>query len=82
MTLELYRYARPVLNCDVLPAVSGWALVHGLSIYPVFDQARPILDDLNGKKTLLEIESAHGLAGLNFTGELLRRGYVTLDREI
>lgn len=78
--VELHRLARPALNCcDILPAKPGWALTRGLSLFPVTEAAMPVIQMLDGAHTLQDLQTAHGQEALDFVGELLRRGYVSLD---
>jgi radical SAM protein with 4Fe4S-binding SPASM domain len=77
--VEIYRYAKPKLASEMLPAEPGMALVKGLSIFPVSDDAIPLLNDLDGNKTLAQVLDAHGQVGLDFVGELLLRGYVYIS---
>ncbi len=76
---EIYRYAKPRLTSEILSAEPGMALVRGLSIFPVSDDAIPLLNTLNGEKTLEQLFAEHGQDGLDFVGELVRRGYVQIQ---
>jgi radical SAM protein with 4Fe4S-binding SPASM domain len=73
--VKLYRYAKPTLACEILPAQTGWVLFRGLSILPVLEDALPILNTLDGETTLQELYNVHGQECVDFVGELLRRGY-------
>ncbi len=77
--VELYRLARPALNCEIVPADPGWALVRGLSLLPVAAESLPVLQSLDGAHTLQDLQAAHGQEALDFVGELLRRGYARID---
>jgi radical SAM protein with 4Fe4S-binding SPASM domain len=76
--VEIYRYAKPRLVSEMLSAEPGMALVRGLSIFPVSDDAIPLLNTLDGQQTLEQLFIDHGQDGLNFIGELVRRGYVQI----
>jgi hypothetical protein len=66
---------------EVLPSQTGWALARGLSIYPITEEALPILNSLDGKSTLEELQTTHGQDGLDFIGELIRRGFVSIGKD-
>lgn len=76
--VEIYRYAKPKLVSEILSAEPGMALVKGLSIFPVSDAAIPLLNTLDGQQTLEQLSIIHGQDGLDFVGELIRRGYVQI----
>lgn len=76
--VELYRLARPTLNCELLPAEPGWALTKGLSLLPITEEALPFVQSLDGTHTLQDLQAVYGQDALDFAGELLRRNYLRL----
>lgn len=79
--LELYEASRPRLSCTVLEEPFGLALVKGQTIIPVTRQAQPILDYMDGRATLLQIQTAFGQAALDLVGTLYLRGLVTWQEQ-
>jgi radical SAM protein with 4Fe4S-binding SPASM domain len=76
--IELFELSRPILNCEIFPESFGFTLIRGLSIFPVRSEAQAILDALSGEYTLSDLQRHFGQDGLNFVGELARRGFVRL----
>ena len=76
--IELFRDAKPILDCEILPAQPGWVLKRGLSVFPISQEALSILHALNGKTKLIDLQRLYGQEALNFVGELIRRRYVSL----
>ena len=62
------------------PDPLGYVLVHGNRVTPVGHQAKPILDALDGRSTLRQIEERFGQKALDFVGSLYQKGFVELKR--
>lgn len=77
--VELYEHAKTTLNGDILPTNIGYALVRNISIFPITEEAKPIMNDLIKSRSLAELKSVYGQDGLNFVGALVVRGFVTLQ---
>jgi hypothetical protein len=63
-----------------LPLSCGkdYVLVRGNRVTPVGHRAKPILDALDGRSTLRQIEERFGQKALDFVGSLYRKGFVEL----
>ena len=55
-----------------------YVLVRGNRVTPVALQAKPILDALDGRSTLRQIEERFGQEALDFVGRLYQKGFVEL----
>ena len=73
-----YQGAYPVGHFDIRPEPFGYTLVRGNRITPVGPQAQPILDALDGRSTLRQIEQRFGQEALDFVGALYQKGFVEL----
>ncbi len=76
--MVLFEGARPMMSCRVKPENFGYVLIHGASIYPVPNSAKPLLDAYDGQNTLKDILKMFGQEALNFTGALCEQGLVEL----
>jgi len=75
-SLSFHKDARPLFEGEWVPARPGWALVRGLTIFPVNDDALPLLKSLNGQRTLEQIQQEEGTDALDFIGLLIQKGLV------
>jgi len=60
------------------PEPFGYVLVRGNRVAPVGHQAKPILDALDGRSTLRQIEERFGQKALDFVGSLYQKGFAEL----
>jgi radical SAM protein with 4Fe4S-binding SPASM domain len=77
--VTLFEGARPKIIGLVLPEPFGYVVVRGQRFVPVSLFAKPILDALDGRRTLSEIRSLFGQEALNFVGSLYIQGVIELD---
>lgn len=77
--LDLYEASYPLLQCQIKPEKFGYVLLQGHSIVPVTPQAKSVLDNLNGQKTLRQIQHDFGQEALDFVGSLYLHGMVSLE---
>ncbi len=76
--IALNEASYPILDCKVQQETFGFALIDRLSFIPVVPEAKSILDELNGQKTLREIKTQYGQDALDFVGTLFMQGMVKL----
>jgi len=76
--IVLYEGACPVPRFDSRCESFGYVLVRGNRIVPVTHQARSVLDALDGRTTLRDIEERFGAGALYFVGSLYQQGLVAL----
>jgi len=79
LALELYEKGRPALNCKILPEKFGYALVRGQAIVPVTLDAKNILDCLDGRSTLQDLQDKLGQDALDFVGYLYVNGMISIE---
>ncbi|MCP4352247.1 MAG: radical SAM protein [Desulfobacterales bacterium] len=80
--LVLYENAYPRSHFTIRPEPFGYILLQGNTVIPVSHSAKPIIDILNGKSTLREIEELFGQQALDFIGHLYQKGLVELRQDI
>jgi AdoMet-dependent heme synthase len=76
--LALYEASRPLLNCTIRSESFGYVLVRGASIIPITFEAKAIVDQCDGLRTLKKIQQAEGQEAVNFVGTLFQQELVTL----
>lgn len=57
----------------------GLALLRGNRVVPLNSAASPLLEMLDGRTTLADIETAFGSQGLSLVGYLYQKGMVSLS---
>ena len=77
----LYEGTRPVGRFNIRPEEFGYILVRANRVVPVTQQAKVILDRLDGQTTLRQIEETYGKRGLSFVGSLYKQGFVELRQD-
>ncbi|MDZ7341486.1 MAG: SPASM domain-containing protein, partial [candidate division KSB1 bacterium] len=81
LELDLYEASYPLLQCQIRPERFGYVLLQGHSIVPVTLQAKVVLDNLNGQKTLRQIQHELGQDALDFIGSLYLHGMISLENQ-
>jgi radical SAM protein with 4Fe4S-binding SPASM domain len=76
--IELFEAARPLARFEARSESFGYVLVGGNSVIPVTHDAKPLLDALDGRVTLQQVQESFGEEGLSFVGSLYQRGLVAL----
>jgi len=79
--LDLYEASYPSLQCQIRPETFGYVLIQGQSILPVTSQAKLVLDNLKGQKTLRQIQYDFGQEALDFVGTLYLHGMLSLENQ-
>jgi radical SAM protein with 4Fe4S-binding SPASM domain len=77
-TMNLYRNAIPYLTCELREQQFGMLLVQRDKVFPVIDGQNLWLNELNGGRSLHELEAEHGSQMLAFIGLLYQEGFLTL----
>ncbi|HFD38658.1 MAG TPA: SPASM domain-containing protein, partial [Anaerolineae bacterium] len=73
-----YEQARPVGRFEQAPQHNGTLLLRGNRLALVQEEAHPLLDKLDGRATLQQIEQVHGMAGLGLIASLYEQNLVDL----
>jgi radical SAM protein with 4Fe4S-binding SPASM domain len=76
--ITLYEGARPVGAYQLRPEPFGYVLLRGQRFIPVTSEARPLLEALDGKSTLAQLQNRFGQEVLDFVGQLYIQGMVEL----
>ena len=74
--VRMGRNWRPIGRFEVRREPFGLVLLRGNALLAVRPEAMPILNHLDGTRTLGELEGTFGSTGLSLIGELLRRNMV------
>lgn len=77
--LDLCEASYPLLECQIRSQSFGYVLLQGHSILAVTPQAKFILDNLNGQRTLRQIQHDFGQEALDLVGTLYLCGMVSLS---
>ena len=77
--LPLFERARPVARYALRPEPFGILLMAGNRLLPVSRRLQPVLDALDGRTTLQEIEAEHGPNSLALVASLYQQGMVELQ---
>jgi radical SAM protein with 4Fe4S-binding SPASM domain len=77
--LILFERARPVGRYALRPEGFGSLLMAGNRLLPVSHQMQAVLDTLDGRTTLQEIEAEHGPDSLALVASLYQQGMVELQ---
>lgn len=77
--IELYRYLRPRPEFKLVRRKSGIYIKNKNQRLSISEQALPILDLLDGIRTLDDVESSFGQLGIDFVGTLYLSGMVQLE---
>jgi hypothetical protein len=78
LKLTLYGEAKPARNFRMRREDFGLLLVNRSRVLPVTFTTEPLLDALDGARSLRAIERQFGQEGLNFVGQLYAEGLVRL----
>jgi len=76
--LDLYENSYPLLECTIRTEPFGYALIHGHALLPVTFAAKSILDQLDGRRTLKQLQHTMGQDALDFIGTLYVHGLLSL----
>jgi radical SAM protein with 4Fe4S-binding SPASM domain len=78
LNLTFYERARPLGHFARLSEEFGTLLILGNRLFPVSRDMQDILDRLDGKSTLRQIESAHGARGMALIASLYQQGMIEI----
>lgn len=76
--LTLYRESRPVRRFKIRREEFGYVLAIRNRVMPIAYEGKQIIDLLDGKTTLGQIEQSYGSRALSFVGSLYQKGFIDL----